>query len=103
MKKKIILLVCIIAALCSSTFIAEAKVNNQVNEADLFYPDNDGDRDMADTRAKRNILTRGVQYGGWISPVFVDERNISNNLTTSLTTAKLWLPLPGVSLCYPSC
>ncbi len=52
------------------------------------YPGHKVDEDMKPLRATGKPLT--MSYGGWITPVVIDQRESNVELATSLTTAKIW-------------
>ena len=70
-------------------FISAQDVN-PVKDADRFFPDFQADADMRAATPDRDYKNSGIQYGGWLTPVMIDQRNSDTSLTSSLTTAKVW-------------
>ncbi|MBN1533076.1 MAG: alginate export family protein [Spirochaetes bacterium] len=64
-----------------------------VTSSDRYFPDSgyQYDADMRAAELPRSFSGRGVQYGGWITPVFMDQRDGDNSLTTAMISARLWL------------
>ncbi len=62
-----------------------------LQQSDRYFPDYQFDYDMKAADLPRSFSNRGIQYGGWITPVFMDQRDGSDSLTTSYISARLWL------------
>jgi len=60
-------------------------------QKDRYFPDFQGDTDMKAAEYPRSFSKRGIQYGGWIMPVIMDQRNDSESLTTGMIAARLWI------------
>jgi hypothetical protein len=80
---------------CFSTIIlylsAVINAQNLLQTEDQYYPDAAVDTDMQTELFDRSFKSRGIQYGGWIIPAIVDQRNSNRSLTSSITTTKLWI------------
>jgi len=71
-------------SLISVSLFAKAK-------ADTFYPDFKSDTDME--KASKGVLVenRGVQFGGWFTPIFMDIRDNDSSSLYTTNTLKIWL------------
>jgi hypothetical protein len=58
---------------------------------DTFFPYMQDDKDMKIATPESSIKTKGIQIGGWITPVIIDQREGSNTLTSSVNILKLYL------------
>lgn len=58
---------------------------------DTFVPYQQDDSDMRVIKPKMSFTTKGIQYGGWITPVYLDDNDGVKNLATSINTARIWL------------
>jgi hypothetical protein len=83
--KRILLIQLAFVFLIGLTALAQEK--GKVSD-DRFFPEFGADEDMKVLKAERKPLS--ISYGGWITPVVIDERN-SAALTSSVTIMKLWL------------
>ena len=64
-------------------------LNAQTN-TDSYFPEFAPDRDMIYTAPHNNFDTKGIQYGGWITPTLMQNRG--NNVSSySATIARLWV------------
>jgi hypothetical protein len=68
------------------TAFAQANKND-----DQYFPEPQSDEDMRVIESKKNMLSSGVQYGGWITPVIIYQEAPENKLATSVSTVRLWL------------
>ncbi len=76
------LLVIFAALLCmSGTVFAE----------DSYFPDFKTDTDMEISAPGNNLFNRGIQYGGWVTPVFLNINSSGTDLTYSINTLRLWV------------
>jgi hypothetical protein len=55
-----------------------------------YYPELQNDADMRVIESKKNMLSSGVQYGAWITPVFIYQQTPQSTLATQVTTFRLW-------------
>jgi hypothetical protein len=58
---------------------------------DRYFPEYQGDPDMSASELPQSFAKRGIQYGGWIMPVIMDQRNDDESLTTGMVAARLWI------------
>jgi hypothetical protein len=61
-----------------------------LNRGDQIYPEVQNDEDMRVIESKKNMISSGVQYGAWITPVFIYQQTPQNTLATQVTTFRLW-------------
>jgi hypothetical protein len=83
--KRILLIQLVFIFLLGLTALAQEK--DKISD-DRFFPEFRVDEDMKVIKAEREPLS--ISYGGWITPVVIDERN-STALTSSVTITKLWI------------
>ncbi len=82
--KRILLIQLVFVFLFGLTALAQEK--EKISD-DRFFPEFRADEDMKVLKAEREPLS--ISYGGWLTPVVIDERN-SAVLTSSVTIMKLW-------------
>ncbi|MCP4134774.1 MAG: alginate export family protein [bacterium] len=70
------------------TGTAFAQDLKSVAMADQFYPDFKADSDMKPIMPGKSFSTRGIQFGGWITPSIITDTSSSS--TSAVLTAKLW-------------
>ncbi|HOJ30180.1 MAG TPA: alginate export family protein [Spirochaetota bacterium] len=81
MKKILILFLAIVTVnLCTFLYAQEEYIP---------LPDVAGDPDLA--TAEKPVQPFTLRYGGWITPVVIDQRTTDTDLMTSITTARVWL------------
>jgi hypothetical protein len=86
MKLKLITALVIIAAgFTAAGMAAEKKAGD-----DQYYPELQNDADMRVVQTDRNMVSSGVMYGAWITPVIIYQEAPQNTLATSVTTFRLW-------------
>lgn len=81
MKKILIIILAIVTVNCSTLLFAQ--------EEYIPLPDVAGDPDLA--TAAKPVQPFTLRYGGWITPVVIDQRTSDTDLMTSITTARVWL------------
>ncbi len=59
--------------------------------ADSYYPDFKADADMEVVAPGANFFNKGIQYGGWVTPVFLVLKNDGGDQTYSINTLRLWV------------
>lgn len=59
--------------------------------ADEFFPDFQRDEDLESVEQESTFKSKGFQIGGWITPVFIDQKQGSNTLNASVNTLRLFL------------
>ncbi len=80
-----------IALLCVFALSAAVSAQDKKNPSgDEYYPQYEKDEDMTPVKTGDSFSSKGIQYGGWITPVVIDQRDPDSSLTSVLTTAKLW-------------
>ena len=57
---------------------------------DQYYPELQNDEDMRVIQTDKNMVSSGVTYGAWITPVIIYQEAPQNKLATSVTTFRLW-------------
>ncbi len=60
-------------------------------EDDRFFPYEADDNDMMPVKVKESLKYKGIQYGGWVTPVFISQKDNTGSLTSFITTARLWM------------
>ncbi len=83
--KRILLIQLVFILLLGLPALAQEK---ETISDDRFFPEFRADEDMTVLKAEREPLS--ISYGGWITPVVIDSRDITA-LTSSVTIMKLWL------------
>jgi len=81
MKKILILFLAIVTVNCGTLLFAQDEY--------IPLPDVAADPDLA--VAAKVVQPFTLRYGGWITPVVLDQRTSQTDLMTSVTTARLWL------------
>ncbi len=57
---------------------------------DQYFPELQNDRDMQVIQSKKNMVSSGISYGAWITPVFMYQENPGSTLMTQMTTFRVW-------------
>ncbi len=58
--------------------------------SDQYYPELQNDSDMLLIQSKKNMVSSGITYGAWITPVFFYEETGDSQLATLETTFRAW-------------
>ena len=59
-------------------------------KADSFYPDFEKDKDMSEVSKGLSGKNRGIQFGGWITPILIDVRGNDSSSLFTTDTIKIW-------------
>lgn len=59
-------------------------------DEDRYFPDYPADKDMTTYNKDENPLNKGIQYGGWITPIMLYQQDTVQSLATSQNTALIW-------------
>ncbi|OHD71746.1 MAG: hypothetical protein A2W19_15490 [Spirochaetes bacterium RBG_16_49_21] len=110
MKRMSVIILLIMAVTGSAVPALAAKQEDKRD--DQYYPELRNDEDMRVIQSKKNMLSSGVQYGGWITPVIIYQEIPqfellppivsvpwtipsytfkADELATSVTTSRVWL------------
>lgn len=57
---------------------------------DSYFPEFRPDEDMAVVTGVNNFFTKGIQYGGWITPVYINQYT-GTSTNSSINTLRLWM------------
>jgi hypothetical protein len=57
---------------------------------DQYYPELQNDEDMRVIQTDKNMVSSGITYGAWITPVIIYQEVPQNTLASSVTTYRLW-------------
>ncbi len=64
---------------------------SDADTADEFFPYQQDDRDMKTATPESSYKSKGIQIGGWVTPVFIDQEQGSDVLGASVNTLRLFL------------
>jgi guanyl-specific ribonuclease Sa len=85
--KRIVIIALVIAA---AGFSAAGVAAERNAKDDQYYPELQNDADMRVNQSDKNMVSSGVTYGAWITPVIIYQETPQNTLATSVTTFRLW-------------
>ena len=86
LRKKVITIISVLAVVLSASSALFAQEAG--GSRDSYYPDFGSDADMELSVEGNSFSTRGVQYGGWVTPAMM--YSSEQELTLSATVLKLW-------------
>jgi hypothetical protein len=59
---------------------------------DSYFPEFRPDEDMTAVREGNNFLNKGIQYGGWVTPVFINQyQGAGTSYSSSINSLRLWM------------
>ncbi len=84
---RVLSLLFIILLISANAFAQKGEANN----GDKYFPYLQDDEDMKLAAPAATFKSKGMQIGGWISPIVLDQRQGSDQLTASVNILKLYL------------
>ena len=93
-------LICLLAALGLVLPVAsysqdrppvQKKADEKPADDDGFYPKFRTDEDIRDASPGQSLSNKGLQYGVWLTPVFINSQNSKRSDTSTVDTARVWM------------
>ncbi len=57
---------------------------------DQYFPELQNDKDMRVIQSEKNMISSGINYGAWITPLFIYQESPGSKLATQVTTFRAW-------------